>query len=66
VYVGGCAADGKTTRDTRTPLQKKAIEKYVRDFHQRFPEVEIAGHNEFAAKACPSFNVKNWIKQIGL
>ena len=66
VYVGGVARDGKTPRDTRTLKQLKAMEPYVKDFHRRFPAVKIIGHNELAAKACPSFDVKKWLKQIGI
>lgn len=66
VYVGGVARDGKTPRDTRTPGQLTAMEAYVKDFHRRFPAVKIIGHNELAAKACPSFDVKRWLKQIGI
>ena len=33
VYAGGVAKDGKTPKDTRTGCQKKALEKYVKDFH---------------------------------
>lgn len=66
VYVGGVARDGKTPRDTRTLEQLKAMEAYVKDFHRRFPAVRIIGHNELAAKACPSFDVKKWLKQIGI
>lgn len=66
VYVGGVGKDGKTVKDTRTPQQLKALEEYVKDFHKRFPSVRIVGHNELAAKACPSFDVKKWLKQIGI
>lgn len=66
VYVGGLARDGKTPKDTRTPGQLAAMEAYVRDFHKRFPDVEISGHNEFAAKACPSFDVKKWLRKLGI
>jgi len=66
VYVGGVAADGKTPKDTRTPLQLAAMERYVRDFHARFPDVKIIGHNQVAAKACPSFDVPAWLKSIGI
>lgn len=66
VYAGGVARDGKTPKDTRTPGQLKALETYVKDFHRRFPDVKIIGHNEIAAKACPSFNVPQWLKSIGI
>lgn len=66
VYVGGVAADGKTPKDTRTDSQKRSLEHYVQDFHKRFPHVRIVGHNELAAKACPSFNVQSWLKSIGI
>lgn len=66
VYVGGLAADCKTPGDTRTPEQLRALEVYVRDFHARFPDVRIVGHNELAAKACPSFDVQAWLKSIGI
>lgn len=65
VYVGGVAKDGKTPRDTRTPQQLQAMAEYVKDFHRRFPDVKIVGHNELAAKACPSFDVQKWLREIG-
>lgn len=66
VYVGGVSKDGKTPEDTRTPGQLKALEEYAKDFHNRFPEVKIIGHNQIAAKACPSFDVQKWLKSIGI
>ena len=66
VYVGGLAADGKTPKDTRTPRQRQAMAEYVRDFRRRFPSVPIVGHNELAAKACPSFDVQRWLREIGI
>ncbi len=66
VYVGGLAVDGQTPKDTRTAAQKAALKRYVEDFHKRFPKVKIIGHNQVAAKACPSFDVKKWLKEIGI
>lgn len=66
VYAGGMTKDMSRPKDTRTAAQLKAMETYVKDFHMRFPSVRIIGHNEVAAKACPSFDVQRWLKSIGL
>ena len=67
VYVGGCSKDGKTEKDTRTPEQKSAMEKYVKDFHRKHPEVRIVGHRQLnASKKCPSFSVPRWLQEIGI
>lgn len=57
-YIGGVATDGKTAKDTRTEAQKQAIRKLVKELQAKYPNVTVHGHNEFASKACPSFNVK--------
>ena len=66
VYVGGLAADGKTAKDTRTAEQLDALKLFVTDFIKKFPSVKVAGHNQFSAKACPSFNVPRWLVSIGV
>lgn len=65
VYVGGCDRNMKPA-DTRTPQQLRAMENYIKDFHHRFPEVKIIGHRDLAAKACPSFDVAQWLQTIGI
>ena len=65
VYAGGCDKSNKP-KDTRTSAQEKALRAYVLDFHRRFPNIRIIGHNEIAAKACPSFDVQKWLKSIGI
>jgi len=66
VYAGGMSKDGKTAKDTRTPEQLKSLENYVKDFHRRFPNVRIIGHREVSTKDCPSFDVQQWLKSIGI
>ncbi len=56
-YVGGCAADGTTPKDTRTPQQRQALRTLVEELKKAYPGCTVHGHNEYAAKACPSFNV---------
>lgn len=57
-YIGGVAKDGKTPKDTRTPQQKTALRQLVNQLKFYYPHATVHGHNEFAAKACPSFNVQ--------
>lgn len=66
VYVGGVAADGRTPCDTRTQAQRQSLADYVLRFHRQHPSVRIIGHNQLAAKACPSFEVPVWLRQIGI
>ena len=56
-YVGGLESDGKTPADTRTDAQKTALRNLIGMLQERFPDVTIHGHREFAAKACPCFDV---------
>lgn len=66
VYAGGCDKQMKP-KDTRTEAQRKALTDYVRDFHRRFPTIRIVGHRELdATKACPSFDVQAWLREIGI
>lgn len=65
-YVGGVAKDGKTPKDTRTAAQYSTMANYVLDFVNRHPHILVAGHNQFAAKACPSFDTVEFCREIGL
>ncbi|MFJ1412492.1 N-acetylmuramoyl-L-alanine amidase [Capnocytophaga canimorsus] len=73
VYVGGSVARRGNNRktelvpaDTRTPAQREALAKFVRNFVSKNPNVKVAGHNQFANKACPSFDVPKWLRTIGI
>lgn len=80
VYAGGVAKDGKTPQDTRTPAQRSTMAEYVQDFHRRHPDVKIIGHRDLSpdrngngkvepnewTKACPSFEVSEWLESIGI
>ena len=46
VYVGGCAKDGKTPKDTRTPEQKKALATLLKQLHEKYPDAKLYGHRE--------------------
>lgn len=56
-YIGGVAKDARTPKDTRTPAQEVAIEGLISSLKAKYPTItEVSGHNQYAAKACPSFD----------
>ncbi len=65
-YVGGLALDGKTAKDTRTNSQKESLIKLVKALQAKYAFATVHGHNEFAAKACPSFDIQKWLKETNL
>ena len=64
-YIGGLDVDGKT-KDTRTLHQLNSLTIYVRYMILRNPEIKIAGHNQLSTKDCPSFDVPDWCRRIGV
>ena len=56
-YVGGMDATNSRAKDTRTPAQRAALIKLVKELRAKYPRATVHGHNEFANKACPSFDV---------
>ena len=62
-YIGGCAADGKTAKDTRTGAQREALKRLVSELREAYPAATVHGHREYAKKACPSFDVQ---KEFGV
>jgi N-acetylmuramoyl-L-alanine amidase len=57
VYVGGCDED-MNPKDTRTDLQEFVLTNLLASLMEMYPNATLHGHNEFAAKACPSFDVQ--------
>ena len=57
VYVGGIDSK-KKAKDTRTPEQDIALTNLLTYLISKYPDATIHGHNEFANKACPSFDVQ--------
>ena len=69
VYAGGMDESGKLPKDTRTKEQLETMETYVKYTVKRHPFITILGHNEAPnahGKACPSFNVGDWLRSIGI
>ena len=64
VYVGGVGKNGKTTKDTRTKAQKKALLQVMRTLRAAYPSARIYGHRDFAKKDCPSFDAREEYKSV--
>ena len=68
-YIGGVSnikdKRGKwPAEDTRTPEQKEALWKLLMELMACYDGATLHGHNEFASKACPSFDVQKEYKDI--
>lgn len=63
-YIGGLATDGKTAKNTLTVEQKAALVDLVKELMDNYKVTlnNVRCHNEFAAKACPSFKKKDFDK----
>ena len=64
-YVGGLDADGHPAA-TRTEAQCLALLQLVRDLMEEHPITSIHGHNEYANRACPCFDVQQWLTEKNL
>tara|TARA_R110002020_G_scaffold7771_3_gene32231 strand:+ start:4687 stop:5118 length:432 start_codon:yes stop_codon:yes gene_type:complete len=63
-YCGGVEADGKTPKDTRNYQQIEALLCVLRTLKAMYPEASIHSHNDFANKACPSFDATREYEDI--
>lgn len=63
-YIGGCASDNKTPKDTRTDAQKEALIILIETLLAKYPGAEVYGHRDFSTKACPSFDAKAEYKDL--
>ena len=65
-YVGGTESltAGGAPKDTRTPAQKATLRHLVLDYRAMYPGLIVRGHRDWPGvnKACPSFDVTEWIE----
>lgn len=67
VYVGGAEkVNWQIPKDTRTVEQTETLKKEVLDTIGLHPTIKILGHHQVANKACPSFDVPSWLREIGV
>ena len=57
---GGCADD--VFMDNYTVDQARELQALIESLQQEFPTIStISGHNDYATKACPCFDVGQWV-----
>lgn len=61
--VGGRGDDDKPESNF-TDDQWRSLETVLKIIRADYPGAIIYGHNEFADKACPSFDVQKWLKTV--
>lgn len=66
-YIGGVDRhDFDLPKDTRTREQRDSLEAQIKFYLYLYPDIKILGHNQVARKACPSFYVPEWLREIGI
>lgn len=61
--VGGINRKGHPEANF-TPAQWDSLNRLVRILRARYPKTTVHGHNEYSKKACPSFDVQEWLREI--
>ena len=65
-YIGGLDSTGKKPKDTRTEEQKKSFVSLVKQLMSIYnlSASNVHCHNEYANKACPSFKINDFRKEL--
>lgn len=46
--------------DNFTEAQDRSLRSLIAELHNTYGDMPVNGHNQYAAKACPGFNVPRW------
>jgi len=61
LFGGHGSASNDKFADNYTPEQDKALRALIAQLRADYPAIKVvSGHNQYAAKACPGFNVPTW------
>lgn len=72
--LGICLVGGVSEKDVQiaennfTPEQFESLKRLLLELRKKYPKARIQGHRDFPGvkKACPSFEVKDWLKKEGI
>lgn len=64
--AGGVAPNGKTPENNFTPHQFASLATLLKQLKAKHPNAEILGHRDLPGvnKACPSFDVREWLASL--
>lgn len=66
LFGGRTSAETDDFLDNFTPQQEAALKAFIADMRATYgANIKISGHNQYAAKACPGFNVPKWVATMG-
>lgn len=63
-YIGGMNKEYTKAKDTRTAAQKESLKNLLMSYKNKYKDIKIYGHRDFANKACPSFDATSEYKWI--
>ena len=62
--IGGFgSSENDSFLDNYTKEQEDALRNLIAEIKNRYAIKKVSGHNQYAAKACPGFNVNRWLKK---
>ncbi len=61
LFGGHGSAETDAFVDNFTLAQDTALRLLLNQLREKYGDVSVTGHNEYAAKACPGFNVRQWM-----
>jgi N-acetylmuramoyl-L-alanine amidase len=74
VSLGICMVGGVSEKEANAPEnnftkeQFESLKKLLLELRKVYPKAHIQGHRDFPKvnKACPSFQVSTWLKEVGI
>lgn len=64
LFGGWDSASTDEFHENFTLGQEEALLHLIADLRRKYGNLTLAGHNNFASKACPGFNVGQWFASI--
>ena len=62
--IGGHGASKDDSfEDHFTEAQDKSLRNLIKDLEATYGHMKVSGHNEYANKGCPGFNVRQWLEK---